>query len=164
MQYRSLCLTCLSNPRQGPACWGLPFSRSEIWGGALARCEPSSVRGDGDAHALVAEAHSGRAAAARLDVGDELVELGALHQRENVGERVKLELGAHAAPSSSPSFAFSHAEGTRFSRPSWIVLMSPPPRDSFSLLRGCGRIGGTAFSFGGLWISSTEVSPMWGRL
>src|SRR5262249_52852780 len=126
MQYRSLCLTCLSNPRQGPACWGLPFSRSEIWGGALARCEPSSVRGDGDAHALVAEAHSGRAAAARLDVGDQLLELGTLHQGEDVGEGVKLEFGAHGVCSPARSSIRSSARtGTRNSLPILTTGISP---------------------------------------
>src|SRR5262249_30200387 len=62
MQYRSLCLTCLSNPRQGPACWGLPFSRSEIWGGALARCLPSSIVRNGDSDAPRRQPRYGRTA------------------------------------------------------------------------------------------------------
>jgi hypothetical protein len=39
--------------------------------------------------------------------------------------RVDGEMAAHAVGSSSPSFALSQAEGTRFNRPNWTVLMSP---------------------------------------
>src|SRR5262245_42121168 len=45
----------------------------------------------------VLEQDDALAQAVHLDVGDERLELGAFHQREDVGERVKLEIGAHCA-------------------------------------------------------------------
>src|SRR5262249_1141802 len=79
--------------------------------------------------------------------------------------------GGHVADSSSPSFAFSQAEGTRCGRRGGLVVMGlraaaaeVPPRDRFSILPVCGHSGSTAFSFSSLRISSTEASPMWGSI
>src|SRR5262245_16082662 len=75
---------------------------------------------------FVLEDGDGLAQAVRLDVGDQLVELGALHQREDVGERVKLEPGVHGVGSPARSSIRSSARtGTRNSLPILTTGISP---------------------------------------
>src|SRR5262249_8393402 len=71
----------------------------------------------------------------RLDVGDERVELLALHQREDVGCGMVLEFGAHdASPARSSSFSIART-GTRNRRPTLMVGMSPRSAARYEPLR-----------------------------
>src|SRR5262245_43070957 len=87
----------------------------------------------------------------RLDVGDKLVELGALHQREDVGERVKLELDVHGVGSPARSSIRSSARtGTRNSLP---ILTT----GTFSR---CRNESGKYTLSGRFWSASIATTPV----